>query len=218
MMNKPDAPFATTENRLGLYPVVDSLEWIERMLKAGVTTLQLRIKDATNIQIEDEIAATIALGKCYQARLFINDYWQLAMKYGAYGVHLGQEDLEIADLPAIQRAGLRLGVSTHNEQELALARELRPSYIALGHIFPTETKQMPSSPQGVAALTRQVAKTPDFPTVAIGGISMERVPQVVASGVGSVAVVSAITRAENWQHATAELLRLVEGKETIHVL
>ncbi|ANI29552.1 thiamine-phosphate pyrophosphorylase [Yersinia entomophaga] len=217
-MNKPDAPFATTENRLGLYPVVDSLEWIERMLEAGVTTLQLRIKDATDMQVEDDIAAAIALGKRYQARLFINDYWQLAIKYGAYGVHLGQEDLEIADLPAIQRAGLRLGVSTHDEQELALARELRPSYIALGHIFPTETKHMPSSPQGVAALTRQVAKTSDFPTVAIGGITMERVPQVVASGVGSVAVVSAITRAENWQHTTAELLRLVEGKETIHAL
>lgn len=118
-MNKPDAPFASTEHRLGLYPVVDSLLWIARLLDAGVTTLQLRIKDANDVQVEDTIAAAISLATSYQARLFINDYWQLAIQQGAYGVHLGQEDLEIADLPAIQRAGLRLGISTHNEYELA---------------------------------------------------------------------------------------------------
>ncbi|MCW6556752.1 thiamine phosphate synthase [Yersinia ruckeri] len=216
MMNKPDAPFASTEHRLGLYPVVDSLLWIARLLDAGVTTLQLRIKDANDVQVEDTIAAAISLATNYQARLFINDYWQLAIQQGAYGVHLGQEDLEIADLPAIQRAGLRLGISTHNEYELALARNLQPSYIALGHIFPTQTKQMPSAPQGVEALTRQVINTPDYPTVAIGGINLERVPQVIASGVGSIAVVSAITQAADWQYATGQLLRLVEGKESTY--
>lgn len=215
-MNKPNAPFAATEHRLGLYPVVDSLLWITRLLASGVTTIQLRIKTLDEMQGEQDIAAAIALGKRYNARLFINDYWRLAIKHGAYGVHLGQEDLEVADLVAIQQAGLRLGVSTHDEQELARARELRPSYIALGHIFPTQTKQMPSSPQGLAALTRQVINTPDYPTVAIGGINLERVPQVVASGVGSVAVVSAITQAADWQHATAQLLRLVEGKESTY--
>ncbi|CNJ40003.1 thiamine phosphate synthase [Yersinia mollaretii] len=215
-MNKPNAPFAATEHRLGLYPVVDSLLWITRLLASGVTTLQLRIKTLDEMQGEQDIAAAIALGKRYNARLFINDYWRLAIKHGAYGVHLGQEDLEVADLVAIQQAGLRLGVSTHDEQELARARELRPSYIALGHIFPTQTKQMPSSPQGLVALTRQVMNTPDYPTVAIGGINLERVPQVVASGVGSVAVVSAITQAADWQHATAQLLRLVEGKESTY--
>ncbi|WP_145593879.1 thiamine phosphate synthase [Yersinia aleksiciae] len=212
-MNKPNAPFAATEHRLGLYPVVDSLVWITRLLASGVTTLQLRIKDLDETQVEQDIAAAIELGKRYNARLFINDYWWLAIKHGAYGVHLGQEDLAIADLVAIQQAGLRLGVSTHDEQELARARELRPSYIALGHIFPTQTKQMPSAPQGVEALTRQVSNTPDYPTVAIGGISLARTPQVLASGVGSVAVVSAITQAADWQLATAQLLRLVEGKE-----
>lgn len=215
-MNKPNVPFAATEHRLGLYPVVDSLLWITRLLASGVTTIQLRIKTLDEMQGEQDIAAAIALGKRYNARLFINDYWRLAIKHGAYGVHLGQEDLEVADLVAIQQAGLRLGVSTHDEQELARARELRPSYIALGHIFPTQTKQMPSSPQGLVALTRQVMKTPDYPTVAIGGINLERVPQVVASGVGSVAVVSAITQAADWQHATAQLLRLVEGKESTY--
>ncbi|AKS61296.1 thiamine-phosphate pyrophosphorylase [Yersinia pestis PY-66] len=193
--------------------MVDSLLWIERLLAAGVTTLQLRIKNADDAQVEQDIVAAIELGKRYQARLFINDYWQLAVKHGAYGVHLGQEDLEAADLAAIQQAGLRLGISTHDEHELAVAKTLRPSYIALGHIFPTQTKQMPSSPQGLASLSRQVKNTPDYPTVAIGGISIERVPHVLATGVGSVAVVSAITLASDWQRATAQLLHLIEGKE-----
>ncbi|REF26848.1 thiamine-phosphate diphosphorylase [Xenorhabdus cabanillasii] len=203
--------FAPTEHRLGLYPVVDSLMWIGRLLEAGVRTLQLRIKDMSEEQVEDDIRQAITLGNQYSARLFINDYWRLAIKHRAYGVHLGQEDLDITDLQAIQQAGLRLGISTHNEQELARAKALRPSYIALGHIFPTTTKEMPSSPQGLIALKHQVEITPEFPTVAIGGISLERVPDVVATGVGGVALVSAITKAKDWRQATSRLLHLVEG-------
>ncbi|MBJ2119292.1 MULTISPECIES: thiamine phosphate synthase [Proteus] len=212
-MNKSsNTPFASTEKKLGLYPVVDSIEWIERLLKTGVTTLQLRIKDKQPEDVEQEIIEAIKLGKQYHARLFINDYWQLAIKHQAYGVHLGQEDLDIADLNAIKHAGLRLGISTHDEAELQKAKALYPSYIALGHIFPTTTKEMPSKPQGLKALKHQVEQTPDFPTVAIGGISLERVPDVVATGVGSVALVSAITKAPDWQQVTRKLLELVEGK------
>lgn len=205
--------FPATPHKLGLYPVVDSLIWIARLLEAGVTTLQLRIKDLSEHQVETDIAAAIALGKHYQARLFINDYWQLAIKHQAYGVHLGQEDLATADLAAMQQAGLRLGISTHDDVELARARAVQPSYIALGHIFPTQTKQMPSDPQGLAELTRHVANLQSYPTVAIGGISYQRVPAVLACGVGSVAVVSAITQAPDWRLATAQLLKLIEGKE-----
>ncbi|CRL64683.1 MULTISPECIES: thiamine phosphate synthase [Proteus] len=212
-MNKSsNTPFASTEKKLGLYPVVDSIEWIERLLKTGVTTLQLRIKDKQPEDVEQEIIKAIKLGKQYHARLFINDYWQLAIKHQAYGVHLGQEDLDIADLNAIKHAGLRLGISTHDEAELQKAKALYPSYIALGHIFPTTTKEMPSKPQGLKALKHQVEQTLDFPTVAIGGISLERVPDVVATGVGSVALVSAITKAPDWQQVTRKLLELVEGK------
>ncbi|AOM42068.1 thiamine phosphate synthase [Xenorhabdus hominickii] len=207
----PQAPFAPTAHRLGLYPVVDSLMWIERLLETGVRTLQLRIKDKPEEQVEKDIQSAIALGRQYNAHLFINDYWRLAVKHQAYGVHLGQEDLDIADLNAIQQAGLRLGISTHDPQELARAKSLHPSYIALGHIFPTTTKEMPSSPQGLEALKHQVEITPDYPTVAIGGISLERVSDVVATGVGSVALVSAITKAKDWQQATARLLHLIEG-------
>ncbi|WP_109420355.1 thiamine phosphate synthase [Proteus terrae] len=212
MNRSSNTPFASTEKKLGLYPVVDSIEWIERLLKTGVTTLQLRIKDKQPNDVEQEIVEAIKLGKQYHARLFINDYWQLAIKHHAYGVHLGQEDLDIADLDAIKKAGLRLGISTHDETELQRAKALRPSYIALGHIFPTTTKDMPSKPQGLKALKHQVEQTSNFPTVAIGGISLERVPDVVATGVGSVALVSAITKAPDWQQVTRKLLELVEGK------
>ncbi|OTA16971.1 thiamine-phosphate synthase [Xenorhabdus beddingii] len=221
MKNQPDtlahppAPFAPTAHRLGLYPVVDSLTWIERLLEAGVSTLQLRLKDQPEEQVEKEIQSAIALGHQYNARLFINDYWRLAIKHQAYGVHLGQEDLAIADLDAIRQAGLRLGISTHDQQELARAKSLRPSYIALGHIFPTTTKEMPSSPQGLEALKQQVEITAEYPTVAIGGISLERVADVVATGVGGVALVSAITKAKDWRQATARLLHLVEGQDWV---
>ncbi|ADM96454.1 thiamine phosphate synthase [Dickeya dadantii] len=206
--------FPATDARLGLYPVVDSVEWIERLLGAGVHTIQLRIKDQPADQAEPDIIRSIALGRRYQARLFINDYWQLAVKHQAYGVHLGQEDLDTADLDAIRAAGLRLGVSTHDDAELARAVAIKPSYIALGHIFPTQTKAMPSAPQGLVELARHIrALDGRFPTVAIGGISIDRVPAVLETGVGSIAVVSAITQAADWRAATATLLRLTEGRE-----
>lgn len=205
-MYQPDFP--PVPFRLGLYPVVDSVTWIERLLQAGVKTLQLRIKDKRDEDVEPDVANAIALGRRYGARLFINDYWQLAVKHQAYGVHLGQEDLETTDLSAIRNAGLRLGVSTHDDMEIDVALATRPSYIALGHVFPTQTKQMPSAPQGLEQLTRHIERLADYPTVAIGGISLERVPAVLKTGVGSVAVVSAITQAADWQAATAQLLQL----------
>lgn len=146
-------PFPDTPYKLGLYPVVNSVEWIARLLDAGVTTLQLRIKDLPSEQVEEDTATAIASGKQYGARLFINDYWQLAIKHRAYGVHLGQEDLDSADLLAIQRTGLRLGVSTHDDADLARA----------------------------IALKRHIARLPGYPKVAIGGINLDRVPAALAA-------------------------------------
>ncbi|NCH73463.1 thiamine phosphate synthase [Cronobacter dublinensis] len=200
--------FAPVPRRLGLYPVVDSVEWITRLLEAGVRTLQLRIKDKTDADVEADVRAAIDLGKRYHARLFINDYWRLAIKHQAYGVHLGQEDLQTADLNAIRAAGLRLGVSTHDDMEIDVALAVRPSYIALGHVFPTQTKQMPSAPQGLAQLAAHVQRLGDYPAVAIGGISLARAPAVLETGVGSIAVVSAITQAADWRAATQQLLEL----------
>lgn len=206
------ADFAKISRPLGLYPVVDSVEWIARLLALGVKTVQLRVKDPHQANLEQQIIDAIALGRRYEARVFINDHWELALKHGAYGIHLGQEDLQVADLPRIAAAGVRLGVSTHGFFELALALTLRPSYVALGHIFPTQTKQMPSQPQGIQRLAVAVPLCREIPSVAIGGISVERVAQVLATGVGSVAVVSAITQAADPETVTLWLLQqLAQG-------
>ncbi|EIW90574.1 thiamine monophosphate synthase [Alishewanella agri BL06] len=198
------SPLAQAE--MGLYPVVDSVAWLKRLLPLGINTIQLRIKTAHQQLLSAEIAAAIALGKQYQAQVFINDHWQLALQLGAYGVHLGQEDLATADLAALQQAGIRLGVSSHGFAELLRAKALQPSYIALGHIFPTKTKQMPSQPQGVARLAQYVPLVAPYPTVAIGGINAERLAAVAATGVKSIAVVTAITEAADPEQATLLLM------------
>lgn len=194
---------------LGLYPVVDSADWIEKLLKCGVKTLQLRIKEGSAEQIEQQIMRSIQLGRDYQARVFINDYWQLAIKHQSYGVHLGQEDLAIADLDAIRAAGLRLGISTHGYYEILRAHACRPSYIAVGAIYATTTKEMPSKPQGLNKLRNYVQLlTPHYPLVAIGGISIKRAADVWAQQPGCIALVSAITKAENYQQAVQELMSI----------
>lgn len=218
-LTPPSAAFAPlAQAEMGLYPVVDSVAWLTRLLPLGVNTIQLRIKTADQQQLSAEIAAAIALAKQYQAQLFINDHWQLALQLGAYGVHLGQEDLATADLHALQQAGIRLGVSSHGYAELLRAKALQPSYIALGHIFPTKTKQMPSQPQGVARLAQYVPLAAPYPTVAIGGINAERLAAVAATGVNSIAVVTAITEAADPEQATQLLMALLaKAKQEAHV-
>ncbi|MBY6106205.1 thiamine phosphate synthase [Ferrimonas balearica] len=213
----PQQPFARCDvSALGIYPVVDSVEWVEHLLALGVKTLQLRIKDKPPEAVSAEIQRAIVLGHQHQARLFINDYWELAIEHGAYGVHLGQEDMETADLAAIERAGLRLGLSTHGYYEILRAHALKPSYIALGHIFPTPTKEMPSAPQGLDRLGRYVALVqPHCPAVAIGGIDIPRAYQVAQSGVGSIAVVRAVTQANDVAVALAQLQQAFESAPTL---
>ncbi len=209
------APFQDVLNteEMSLYPVVDSVEWIERLLKMGIKTLQLRIKNSQQPDLEAQIKKAITLGKQYQAQLYINDYWQLAIEHGAYGIHLGQEDLETANLAKIQQAGLRLGISTHGYYEILRAIEFNPSYIALGHIFPTTTKEMPSQPQGLERLQRyQQLIGNDFPTVAIGGINYDRAEAVWRTGVNSLAVVRAITEADDPLLAISQFHALLENE------
>ncbi|VEF25963.1 Thiamine-phosphate synthase [Shewanella baltica] len=164
-------------------------------------------------ELEAQIQTAIALGKHFNAQLFINDHWQLAIKYHAFGVHLGQEDLAVTDLAAIQAAGLALGISSHSYFELLLAHQYSPSYIALGHIFPTTTKQMPSAPQGIAKLKHYVALLQDhYPLVAIGGIDLTNLAKVKATGVGNIAVVRAITKAKDPLAAFAKLSQTWEQR------
>lgn len=207
----PQQGFAQCDTRrLGLYPVVDSCEWLERLLKLGVKTLQLRVKNLPDNQLRETMARAIELGRQYQARLFINDYWQLAIELGAYGIHLGQEDMERADLQTIQASGLKLGLSSHGYFEMLRALAVRPSYVACGAIYPTTTKTMPSRPQGLTKLKRYLKLTGNTPVVAIGGINVERAAEVAATGVGSIAVVTAITEATDYSKTSTELAAVMK--------
>ena len=195
---------AIDRNKFGLYPVVDDVSWIKTVLSLGVKTVQLRIKNPEQADIEEQIIKAIELGRQYDAQVFINDYWQLAIKHKAFGIHLGQEDIEIADLQAISDAGICLGLSTHDDSELLKVKALSPSYLALGHIFPTPTKDMPSQPQGLVNLAKNQQLAGDTPTVAIGGIDLTVAEQVWQTGVDSIAVVRAITQASNVEEVIAQ--------------
>ena len=206
-------PFAPLTHPIGFYPVVPTAAWVERLLGWGVRTVQLRIKtaDHTPAEIAIEVIAAIAAGKTVPgAQVFINDHWQLALSAGAYGVHLGQEDLDTADIEALRRADVRLGLSTHTTAELARAKAVQPSYLAIGPIYPTTLKVMPYEPVGLARLAEWAKLAAPFPVVAIGGISLERLPGVLACGVDGVAVVSAVTLAVDPQQATQNGLKIAQ--------
>lgn len=190
--------FAPCPQRLGLYVVAPSADWIARLVEVGVPTVQLRFKSDDPRAVEREVKAAIDAARGSDSLLFINDFWQLAIEHGAYGVHLGQEDVDTADFEAIRQAGLRLGLSTHGYSEMLRAAHWRPSYMALGAVYATNLKVMPTQPQGPARLARYAAlMAPHFPLVAIGGIDRQRLNEVLPSGVGSVAAVRALLQAPN---------------------
>ncbi|MCL1137492.1 thiamine phosphate synthase [Shewanella pneumatophori] len=194
--------FKQIDEPLGIYPVVADVEMLETLLKSGARTIQLRVKDPSVPTLEQSIIRAISLGRDYKARVFINDHWQLAIKHQAYGVHLGQEDLIASNLEQLRSAKLALGLSSHSYFEILLAYQHKPSYIAFGHIFPTTTKVMPSKPQGLAKLARYVSLMKgELPIVAIGGIDASNLASVKATQVDDIAVVRALTEAQDPQAA-----------------
>lgn len=184
--------FPTMDGSIGLYPIVDRAAWVERLLELGLTTVQIRIKDLDDAERARELkeAATVAR-RFPEARLFVNDQWELALELGVYGVHLGQDDLPGADLDALRHAGLRLGISTHSYAEMARAKACRPSYIALGTVYPTTSKVMDYPPLGVDAFAR-MARLSDVPVVAIGGIHLDNAKPLLEAGADGLAVISEI--------------------------
>ena len=204
--------FAPLTHPLGFYPVVPTAAWVERLLSWSVRTIQLRIKtaDHTPAEISAQIIAAIKAGKAVPGgQVFINDHWQLALSAGAYGVHLGQEDLDTANIDILREAGIRLGLSTHTLAELARAKAVQPSYLAIGPIYPTTLKVMPYEPVGLERLAEWAKLATPFPVVAIGGISLDRMSGVMACGVDGVAVVSAVTLAVDPHHAVQNGLKMV---------
>ena len=203
--------FAPCPPALGLYAVLPDAAWVARIAQAGVPTLQLRFKSEDAARVRAEVRAAVRAVSGTPARLFVNDHWRCAIDEGAYGVHLGQEDLASADLPAIRAAGLRLGLSTHGYAELLRAERCAPSYLALGAVYPTTLKAMPTAPQGPARLAAYARLLRGRSLVAIGGIDEARLPAVLASGVGSVAVVRAIVGAPDPEAAARRLMRAIDA-------
>ena len=200
-----DKAFASCPNKLGLYAVLPDAAWVSRMARAGVPTVQLRFKSDDPVAVAREIRASVQAVQGTGALLFINDHWQLAIEAGAYGVHLGQEDLELADLQHIRTAGLRLGLSSHGYAEMLRADAFSPSYIAMGAVFATTLKRMVTPPQGTGRLRAYARLMRNYPLVAIGGIDASHLPDVLASGVGSVAVVRAIVAAQQPEEMAGQL-------------
>lgn len=195
--------FAPCPISLGLYAVLPDAAWVGRMARAGVPTVQLRFKSDDEDAVQREVESAIDAVRGTGARLFINDHWQAAIHAGAYGVHLGQEDIDLADLGAIRDAGLRLGLSTHGYAETLRADRISPSYIAMGAVYATTLKQMATVPQGPGRLAAYARLMRLHSLVAIGGIDAARLPQVLKSGVRSVAVVRALVTAEQPEVAAA---------------
>ena len=202
--------FAECPKRLGLYAVMPDADWVKRMVEAEVPTVQLRFKSEDQQRIREQILESVNAVKGSKTLLFINDFWQEAIEAGAYGVHLGQEDLETADLDAIRSAGLRLGLSTHGYAEMVHADRFCPSYIAMGAVFPTNLKKMATAPQGLGRLYQYAKLMDHYPLVAIGGIDESSIHAVAQSGVGSVAVVRAINGASDPKAAVKHLQELMK--------
>ena len=177
----------------GFYPIFDDVAWLRRMLPLGVKLVQLRIKDQPDARVRAQISEARDLAQRYDAVLVVNDYWQAAIDLGCDWVHLGQEDLDEADVDAIHAAGLNLGLSTHDEAELDRALGFSPNYVALGPVYPTILKKMKWHEQGVEKLTDWKARVGAVPLVAIGGMSVERAPGALAAGADIVSAVTDIS-------------------------
>lgn len=172
------------------YPIVPELAWLRRLVPLGVKTIQLRLKDAPADVIRREIAASLDICAQHGCQLIVNDYWRQALDLGADYVHLGQEDLAEADVPALKAKGVRLGISTHSTDELAIALAVQPDYVALGPIYETRLKAMQWAPQGLDRVADWKRRIGTLPLIAIGGITPQRADGVVAAGADSIAVIT----------------------------
>lgn len=179
------------------YLIVDDLEWVSRLVPIGVKLVQIRIKERSDADVREQIRGAKALCKEYGAQLVVNDYWQIAIDEGCDFVHLGQEDLQAADVPAIRRAEIKIGVSTHDDTELEAALAIAPAYVALGPVYPTILKKMPWAPQGLGRVREWKDRVGEVPLVGIGGLTVERAAGVLNAGADLVSVVTDVSLHEN---------------------
>ena len=192
------------------YPIVDTSAWVERLTRLGARLIQLRMKDQPVDVLRQEIRAAKKICGRAGAQLIVNDYWQLALEESCDFVHLGQGDLDAADIPALRKSHVRIGISTHDHPELERALALHPDYVALGPVYPTVLKQMSWAPQGLERISEWKRCIGNLPLVAIGGLTVERIPGVFAAGADSAAVVTDIVRNVDPDRRTREWIEIVE--------
>lgn len=195
------------------YPIVPDIGWLERIVPLGVKLVQLRIKDAARDDVIDQTRRALAVTRAHGCQLVVNDYWDVAIEAGADFIHLGQDDLETADLAALRQAGVRFGVSTHDEAELAKALSVNPDYVALGPIYPTKLKVMPWAPQGLERLKLWRSKIGALPLVAIGGLTPDRADGAVDAGANSLAVITDFVTAEDANARVKEWLAWAASRQ-----
>jgi thiamine-phosphate pyrophosphorylase len=197
------------------YPIVDTLgdpklssvDLAQAMLDAGVRLLQLRVKDEPTRRFVEIARLVQAAADRAGALLIINDRADIAKLVHAAGVHLGQEDLPVAAARAILGPDKIIGLSTHSAaQAAAAAQEGVADYIGFGPIFPTSSKQRPDPVQGLDGL-REVRRRVALPIVAIGGITTETLPEVLAAGADAVAMISDVVRAPDVSDRVRQLLQ-----------
>ena len=192
------------------YPIFDHYQWLQRLVPLGIKLVQLRVKDTDDEDLRQQISLSKTLCEKHQCQLIINDYWQHAIDLGCDYIHLGQEDLDDADITAIKQAGIQIGISTHSEEELDRALSLSPDYIALGPIYPTILKKMPWQPQGLEKIGQWKTAIGKTPLVGIGGLSLDRAPGVIAAGADIVSVVTDITLNQDPENQIRQWLALTE--------
>jgi thiamine-phosphate pyrophosphorylase len=193
------------------YPIVPDVAWLARIVPLGVKLVQLRIKDGARAGIVEQTRRALDVTRAHNCQLILNDYWDVALETGADFVHLGQDDLGHADIAAIKAAGIRFGVSTHNDAELETALAVKPDYVALGPIYETKLKAMPWPPQGLERIRQWRSRIGELPLVAIGGLTPDRAPGVAAAGADSLAVITDFVTAPDPEERINLWLRWAEG-------
>ena len=179
------------------YPIFDHPDWLECMLPLGVKLVQMRIKDLPADETRAALQRSKRLCDAAGVIMVVNDFWEMAIDLDCDWIHLGQEDLDDADMVAIRRAGLKIGISTHDEDELDRALAEQPDYVALGPIYPTILKKMKWFEQGLDRVQQWKNYIGDLPLVGIGGMTIDRAAGVYAAGADIVSVVTDITLNEN---------------------
>ncbi|MDP2729478.1 MAG: thiamine phosphate synthase [Dehalococcoidales bacterium] len=199
----------------GLYVIIDAealkgrppLEAARQVIQGGAKTIQLRDKVRSKEKILAAAAELKRLCAEHEVLFIINDYLDIALASDADGLHLGQDDLPIEAARKLLPPGKIVGGSATSVEQAVKAQSAGADYVAVGSIYPTSSKTSTTTPAKVVGLEtlRQVREAVTLPLVAIGGITKDNTPEVIAAGADSVAVISAVLSAESPEKASREI-------------